>query len=207
MVERHDVIARWVAREILPHEGRVRAALARQWRGVVDVEDVLHEAYCRLSSLPSIDHIEQPISYFHRTAHAAAVDLFRRTRSKNVILMTETERFDVVDEEPLADRVLQARQDLGRVQALLSTLSETCRKVIELRRLEGLSQRETAKRLGVSEHVVENHMVRGLKKMLKAMTDEDAAADKATGMDAVTEAGTAEQEVREVARIGKPRPY
>ncbi|MCW2414180.1 RNA polymerase sigma factor [Sphingobium sp. B8D3D] len=196
-----------MAREILPYEGRVRTALARRWRGVVDLEDVLHEAYCRLSSLQSIDHIEQPLSYFHRTAHAAAVDLARRAKSKNVILMTETEWFDVVDEGPLADRVLQARQDLGRVQALLSTLSETCRKVIELRRLEGLSQKETAKRLGVSEHVVENHMVRGLKKMLKTMTDEDAAAERTTGMDVGPQAAPPEQKVREVVRIGKPRPY
>jgi RNA polymerase sigma-70 factor (ECF subfamily) len=74
MRKQHDIVARWVAREILPHEGRVRAWLSRQWRGAIDIDDVVQEAYCRLSALASVDHIENPLAYFRRTAHAAAVD-------------------------------------------------------------------------------------------------------------------------------------
>jgi RNA polymerase sigma-70 factor (ECF subfamily) len=191
MRKQHDIVARWVAREILPHEGRVRAWLSRQWRGAIDIDDVVQEAYCRLSALASVDHIENALAYFRRTAHAAAVDAIRHT-TKNIVSMTENDWFDVLDESPSADRVVEGAQELGRVGGLLASLSDTCRRVIQLRRVEGLSQREAAARLGVSENVVENHIVRGIRKVAAAMAEQDAEAGK-----------IAEQQ--EDARVGKLR--
>jgi RNA polymerase sigma-70 factor (ECF subfamily) len=52
-------------------------------------------------------------------------------------------------------------------------LPPVCRQVIELRRIHGFSQRETALRLGVTESVVENNSIRGLKVILKALEEED----------------------------------
>ncbi|MET4898675.1 sigma-70 family RNA polymerase sigma factor [Sphingomonadaceae bacterium jetA1] len=173
MDEERDAIALWVAREILPCERSVRLWLARRWRGVVDVDDVIQEAYCRLSSLNSVAHITNPPAYFRRTVHAVATDAARQTYGKKVIPMTEFDFSNVLDEGPSADRAIAASQELGRVHALLSKMSETCRRVIVLRRIEGLSQKETASRLGVSEHVVENHIARGLKRMLNEIAEQD----------------------------------
>ncbi|MDV3455899.1 sigma-70 family RNA polymerase sigma factor [Sphingomonas sp. HF-S4] len=191
MEREYDIVARWVAREILPHENRVRVWLTRQWRGAVDVDDVLQEAYCRLSSLKSIEHIENPLAYFRRAAHAAAVDAVRHT-NKNIVSMTEKDWFDVLDENPSVERQVEDAQELSRVGRVLASLSDTCRRVIELRRIEGLSQRETAERLGISENVVENNIVRGIRRVLAAMADQDAM----TGEDA---------DQQEDARIGKRR--
>jgi RNA polymerase sigma-70 factor (ECF subfamily) len=47
------------------------------------------------------------------------------------------------------------------------------RCVVELRRLHGLSQRETAERLGVSETVVENDSSRALRQVLRMLTHDD----------------------------------
>ncbi|MCK5912139.1 MAG: RNA polymerase subunit sigma-24, partial [Caulobacter sp.] len=46
----------------------------------------------------------------------------------------------------------------------------------EMRKIEGVPQREIARRLGVTEHVVENEAVRGLRAILAAMTEQDAPA-------------------------------
>jgi len=192
MPDKRDIVAQWVAREILPQEGRVRAWLFRQWRGAVDADDIIQEAYCRLSGLASVDHIENPLAYFRRTAHAAAVDLLRQSAEKNIVSVTESDWFDVLDESPSADRAVEAAQELRRIDGLLATLSDTCRRVIELRRIEGLSQRETAERLGVSENIVENNIVRGIRRVLAMMADQDVDP----GEDA---------EKQEVARIGKLR--
>ncbi|MEN3749140.1 sigma-70 family RNA polymerase sigma factor [Sphingomonas sp. HF-S3] len=200
MRKEQDIVARWVAREILPHEARVRAWLTRHWRGAIDVDDVVQEAYCRLAGLASIDHIESPLAYFRRTAHAAAIDAVRRTTAKNIVSMTENDWFDVMDEGPCAERIVESAQELGRVRGALASLSDTCRRVIELRRVEGLSQRETAQRLGVSENVVENNMVRGIRRVLGIMAGEDA--DAGTGDDP-----GADSAVREVVRIGDPRSH
>ncbi|GLJ00156.1 hypothetical protein Sbs19_39730 [Sphingobium sp. BS19] len=55
----------------------------------------------------------------------------------------------------------------------IAALPTRYREVIELRRIEGLSQKETAKRLGVTEKIVENGLARGLKAILKAFESGD----------------------------------
>ncbi|WP_213979718.1 sigma-70 family RNA polymerase sigma factor [Sphingomonas sp. dw_22] len=106
--------------------------------------------------------------------------------------MTDDEWIDVLDNEPTADRAVEASQELQRVNGLLSALSSTCRRVIELRRFDGLSQKETARQLGVSENVVENHIARGLKRVLKTVADQDAET---------------EAQEREVRLIVQPRSH
>src|SRR5690606_10287892 len=104
---------------------------------------------------------------------------------------------NVIDDEPLPDRNLETRQEFERVTGLLAMLSDTCRKVIEWRRVEGLSRNESAQRRGVSENDVKNHLVRGLQKITGAMAEQDA---RSSG-DALA---TVE---RKDEAIGKRRPY
>jgi RNA polymerase sigma-70 factor (ECF subfamily) len=178
MDEVRDSMAVWVSREVLPHEGAVRGWLARRWGSATDVDDVIQEAYCRISALTSVSHIGNGRAYLFRTVQSVVVDGARRAKVVNAGTMTETDWWNVMDEEPLADRVVEARQEVERFDRLLGQVSGTCRRVIELRRIHGLSQRETARQLGVSERVVENHIARGLKGVLKAMTRADAAGEE-----------------------------
>lgn len=184
-----DGIAAWVAKEILPHEAMVRNWLSRRWGASVDVDDVIQEAYCRIAELASVDHIGNGRSYFFKTVKAIIMDGMRRAKVANIRYMTEIDVSDVIDDRPLADRTVEASQELDRVNGLLSKLSLTCRRVIELRRIQGLSQKETARQLGVSESVVENHIVRGLRSVLKAMADQDARAEE-TKVDAIGRSGS-----------------
>lgn len=167
---RRHIVA-WIAAEILPHEAIVRNWLIRQWGHALEVDDVIQEAYCRLSDLESVAHVQNPRAYFFTTVRAVAIDVLRSAKVANAERMTEIEWEYVIDSSPSPDRVAEARQELLRVRQLLSQLPWTCREVIELRKLHGLSQAETARRLGVSESVVENHVVRGLKKLLKALAE------------------------------------
>jgi RNA polymerase sigma-70 factor (ECF subfamily) len=196
MDENGDITA-WIARAVIPHEAAIRKWLARRWGHVIDVEDVIQEAYCRIASLASVDHIDNPGGYFHRTASAVVTDMMRRAGIINFTSMTQIEWSNVIDYEPSPDRVLETRQEFERMNGLLGTLSGICRKVIELRRVEGLSRKETAERLGVSENDVKNHLVRGLQKIMGAMAEQDALS----GGDALV----AIEKKDEV--IGKRRPH
>jgi RNA polymerase sigma-70 factor (ECF subfamily) len=169
-----DIVSAWIGREILPHERGVRSWLARRWGHVLDPNDVIQEAYCRIAGLSSVDHIRSPMAYFYRTAQTVAADIMRRSGIINFTSMTEIEWLNVMDSEPLADRTIGAAQELERVNGVLSELSDTARKAIELRRIEGVSQREAAQRLGVSEDVIRNHLVRGVQMVLKRLAAQDA---------------------------------
>lgn len=174
MHDKGDSVAIWIAREIVPREAAIRRWISRRWSHVVDVEDVIQEAYCRIASLASVDHIDNPGGYFHRTANAVVTDIMRRGGIINFTSMTQIEWSNVIDNEPLADRVLEASEEYARVDGLLGTLPDACRKVIELRRIEGLSRKETAERLGLSENDVKNHLVRGLQRIMGTMAEQDA---------------------------------
>jgi RNA polymerase sigma factor (sigma-70 family) len=177
MDDPRDIVATWIAEEIFPHERDIRNYLNRRWQNL-DADEVIQEAYCRIAALGSVDHIDNPGGYFHCTVMATATDIARRSKSFYFISMNENEWSNVVDDEPLADRIVAADQELERVNGLLARLTDTCRRAIELRRIEGLSQRETAEQLGVSEAVVRNHLFRGVRKIMQGLADEEAPNDE-----------------------------
>ena len=169
-------IVAWLGREILPHEAAVRAWLRRSFAAAGDVDDILQETYCRLAALSNIDHINEPRGYFFQAARSVALEQIRRARVVRIETVSEIEALDLALEDPSAERIVSGRRELERVQALIAALPDRCRRIFELRKIEGVPQREIARRLGVSENIVENEAVRGLRAILAAMTEQDAPA-------------------------------
>ena len=67
------------------------------------------------------------------------------------------------------DRQLSAREELACLGVAINLLSEKSREVLWLRRVEGLSQRETAQRLGLNEDAVESHLARSIRTLSRAL--------------------------------------
>jgi RNA polymerase sigma-70 factor (ECF subfamily) len=160
-------IAEWVGRCILPHE----AALRRWLRGAVasanDVDDVVQEAYCRIASLESASHIHNPQAYLFQVARNVLVEQVRRSRIVRIDLIAELDALNIADDRPSPEESTLARRELGRLKALIDALPEKCRRVFVLRKIDGISQREIATRLGITENTVEAHAANGLRLILK----------------------------------------
>jgi len=62
------------------------------------------------------------------------------------------------------------------VLRLIDRLPDRCRRVFEMRKIQGLSQREIAARLGITETVVENEVVKGLRLISRALRQGGPAA-------------------------------
>lgn len=174
MSEARARIVAWLGRDILPHEAAVRAWLRRSFATAGDVDDIIQETYCRLAALTHIEHIAEPRGYFFQAARSVALEQIRRARVVRIETVSEIEALDLALEDPSAERIVLGRRELERVRMLIAALPERCRRVFEMRKIEGVSQREIARRLGVSENIVENEAVRGLRAILAAMTEQDA---------------------------------
>ncbi|EJL36098.1 RNA polymerase sigma factor, sigma-70 family [Caulobacter sp. AP07] len=178
---RAEIVA-FVGSQILPHEADVRAWLRRTGSLAADVDDIVQETYCRLAALETVSHIASGRAYFFRTARNIAIERIRRARIVRIDCVTEIDALNVVDDEPSPERVVAGRRELRRVQALIEGLPERCRQIFTLRRIHGLSQREVATRLGVTENVVEAQAMRGLRLVLRALSETSAldhpSADK-----------------------------
>lgn len=162
-----EALAEWVGREILPHERDLRIWLRRRVAGEGDVEDVVQECYCRFAQIADVGQVGNPRAYLFTMAANLVKRQWRHARIVPIEAAIERE-----SDMPSPERVVFARQELGRVQAALATLSDRARRIFVLRRIEGLPQKEIARVLGVSEAVVENEASRSLRAILRLLTDD-----------------------------------
>lgn len=167
----------WVGSEILPHEADVRVWL-RRTLNPEDLEDVIQETYCQIASLKDVSHIRSGRAYFFTAARNIVLMRLRRARIVRIESVTEIESLNIVGDEPSPERIAAGRRELERVRRLIEGLPDRCRKIFELRKIEGLPQREVAQRLGVTEHIVENDVAKGLKLILQAIADDEQAAEQ-----------------------------
>lgn len=168
--DRRKLLA-WLGGRVLPHEAEVRGWLTRALNNPSDVEDVIQEAYCRLWSTTNPEQITNPRAYFFRVARNVVIDEMRKARVVRIETVAEIDELKAVSDDATPENVVSARAELRRVRQLIDGLSPRCRQIFEMRKIEGLSQKEIATKLGVSENIVENEASRGLKQILKAMEE------------------------------------
>lgn len=163
-----------MAREVIPHEAAVRAWLSRSCVSQEDVDDVIQESYARLAALDAIEHIARPGAYFFSTARNLLVRRLRRAKIVRIDTIAEIDAF-VDDGHPSPEQYAAGRLDYLRMLNLIAALPERCRRIVEMRKIEGMSQRDIAKALGVTESVVENQVNLGVKAVMRAWRDAESA--------------------------------
>ncbi len=158
---------RWLARNVLPHEALIRAKLRTVSVYGLDIEDIVQEMYARILSAPSLDAIRFPRQYAIQTAKAIIIDHVRHSRVISITSSGSLETLDAALPEANTEERLEFQGEILAVADALAQLPEMCRETLILRRMEGLSQREVAQRLKISEKTVEKHMANGVRLLIK----------------------------------------
>jgi RNA polymerase sigma-70 factor (ECF subfamily) len=163
------VLLAFVATQILPREAALRHWLLKLGVRPDELDDVVQEVYCRLLRLPGIDHITDPRAYLYRTARNVVLEQVRRAKVVPIMTVHNLDDLGVADLGPTPENATATRAELSRVLGLIAALPDRCRRVFELRKVDGLSQAETARTLRVSENVVEKETAKGLMLILKTL--------------------------------------
>lgn len=171
-------IVSWVSREVLPHEGDVRKWLRRSATRL-DAEDVVQEAYCRISNLKDIRHIRNGRAYFFQVAKSIVIDQMRRSKVVHIEIMAEIDTLSVEPDGLTPERIVLGREELKQVYKIIESLPERCRKIVKLRKLENLPQRQVAQMLGISESIVENDIAKAIRLILEAIQQGETTVDSA----------------------------
>ncbi|MFT4077484.1 MAG: sigma-70 family RNA polymerase sigma factor [Asticcacaulis sp.] len=162
----------WFRDQIAPNEG-LFLTIAKDVVGSRGVaRDLVHDVYASLLVGDRWQTIDHPMAYITK----AVVQSARRfvARSKVVPLTafeTGADGGGVKCEAPLPDVAAAHRDHLRRVLAALNKLPTKSRRVMMMRKVDGLSGPEIAARLGLSLKGVEIHITRGkvaLNKLLEA---------------------------------------
>ena len=154
----------------------LRGALTRYFQRRVndsaEVEDLIQEVFLRIVRRGPAGELEQLDGYIFKTAASVLLDRSRRRRVRHSDRHITFEPDVHGGEAPGPERTLIGAETLAAIGVALLELPERTRRVFILRRMEGLSNPEVGRRLGVSASAVEKHMLRAVRHILARTRDE-----------------------------------
>ena len=156
--------ARWFAEEIQPHESALRAYLQSRFPDVHDVDDLVQESFARVLQVPETSKIQCAKAYLFATARNVALSILRRPKIFSSQPVTEYPVLGVVEEGIDVVETVSTKQEIGVLLNAVDALPPRCREIFILRKLQGVSQKEIARRLGLSEQTVQVQIGRGARK-------------------------------------------
>jgi RNA polymerase sigma factor (sigma-70 family) len=166
MTELTDDRALWLARNVLPHEGVLRAWLSRGGAGGLDIDDVVQETYAALASRETVADIRNPSAYCFQIARSVVLMHVRRARVVTIRAVEDLDRLGAASDEPSPERQLSDREELQRLAAAIASLPQPGRAALTLRIIDGLSQREVGERLGMSENAAQKHIAKSIHRLM-----------------------------------------
>jgi RNA polymerase sigma-70 factor (ECF subfamily) len=162
----------WFIREVLPLESALMQFLRQNWRDKADIADLRQDVYVRVFEAASRQIPETAKPFVLTTARNLLIDRVRRERVIPIETMADLEALGAASTEISADRALIARDTLASLQAALDKLPPQCRQAILLRKVDGLSRREIAERMGVTERTVNRHIAEGMRALADLLYSE-----------------------------------
>lgn len=150
---------------------RLIAEAGRLTGDTASAEDIVQEAWIRLSQGAAGTSIDAPVGYVSRVVRNLALDEYRqRRRREQVTTPAHDDDPDMPDGEAVGvERVLIARQELALVTAALAQMPSRMRRAVELHRVSGAPLREIAAELGVSVTTAHGLVTQGVERCRKCL--------------------------------------
>lgn len=164
------------------HEQRVYALALRMLHNEHDAEDVTQQTF--LSALENLAGFREEArfsTWLLRIATHAALKVLRKRRGLDVVSLDEATRPDpdtdhiphpeyIADWRESPERLVQNRETRRLIEDALAELDEKHRLVFLLRDVQGLSVRETAEVLGLTEANVKVRLLRARLQLRERLT-------------------------------------
>ena len=170
--------AAWLVQHVVPVEPALRRWLRRYADTGVDINDVVQETYAILAGLKSVAEIKKPSAYAFQTAHSLVLGQLRRANVVSITSVSDVDNLAVAAHEPSPEILAGDRDELRNVLKAVGNLPARIREIFILRRVDGLSQREVAQRLGISENIVAKSLAKGVQATLAALSEDRKSGTK-----------------------------
>jgi len=158
-----DPVAVWFVREILPLEAILMQYLHHNWRNKSDLPDIRQEVYVRVCEAAQSKFPDHPKRFLLTTARNLLINRVKHAQVVSIDAVADVDVLGVSLDAPGPDQVVIARDELRRLQIALDRLPPRCKEAVVLGQIRGLSGREIAHRMGISERMATRHIATGLK--------------------------------------------
>jgi len=146
-----------------------------------DIEDIVQETFIRSMQAGNGRKIDHPKAFMFRTARNLALNHVQRFDNKMRRHMVDYLDEDVQQATESLESQFESQERFTYFCRAISRLPVQCRRAFILRKVYGLSQRETAEFLGMTEGTVEKHVARGLLRCIEYMNGIENGVEVETG--------------------------
>lgn len=167
----------------------LRRYLARLLGNTSEAQDIAHDAYLRVYPTVTKGPTEKPEALLYTTARRLAINRLKR-RSIAPFSRQEAHTDQAASTNPGVAQQVMARQEWQMLEQAIAELPPGCRAVLLLRKVELLSHREIAERLGIAVSTVEKQHARALRLLRAALPQENAPGNFPPAPAANTEASS-----------------
>ena len=182
----------WFVTQVLPLEQHLWRFIRRNCRDSnEDVSDLMQEVYVRLYESARTHKPEQVKPFMFSIARNLLIDRARRSQVVSIEAYADLEALDISVDTLSPERHLIGMEELRLLQKALEDLPERCREVVQLRKIDGLSQRDVASHMGITEDTVEKQMSKGIRALAENLLRKGVALTPARKVGAYRRKGSA----------------
>lgn len=154
---------RWFATEVQPHRPALRAWLLARFPTLPDVDDIVQESLARMVQAREVSPIRSTKALLFTTARHLALDAVRRQRVVAFEPITDDTDPTVLTDAADVVASVAKQQELELLTKAIQSLPERVRQILTLRTAYGLTQKQIAEKLAVSESTVEKQIAAGIR--------------------------------------------
>lgn len=167
------VSRQWFDDFVTESRGELTGFLNRMLRSPDDALEVSQEAYLKvfLALRKHEDKDHCPKALLYKTARNLAISRLRHEQVVHRSMLAVTVSQELQTERRTPEQQASKSEDIRALFFVINQLPRKCRKVMLLRMLHGLSQKEIAERLDIAVSTVEKHIAKGLHRCRDAMQE------------------------------------
>lgn len=169
---------RWFLEKVQTHDGQLKAYLRSAYPNARDIDDVVQESYLRVWQR----HLSSPIvsakNFLFSVARHLVIDRLRNEKASPIEALAELQDLPVLDDMACVTEGACTQEEVALLLEAIDALPSRCREILILRKLQGVSQKEIARRLGLSEQTVQVQVGRGTRRCEKFMRERGVIRSK-----------------------------
>jgi len=145
------------------HDSSLRSYVRGAFPAVRDVDDVVQESYLRLWKACAAQRIRSAKAFLFTVARHLALDHVRRNRVSPITHFGHLDGLNIIEEKAELIDEVGRRERLQLLADAIARLPDRCRDVFIRYKIQGLSRKEAATQLGLSEKTVEAHTAHAMR--------------------------------------------
>lgn len=144
------------------HNDLHRYLASRLRGGALDAADVAQETYLRLLRMNNTEAVQHPHAYLFRVAANVIRELGLKEQVQDELPVRLTDPTILHSSSPAPEDELQIQKQIEHLRKAINRLPPKCRAVLIMKKRDGLSRKEIAEKLGISELTVKTHLMKAV---------------------------------------------